>query len=272
LLHLAYYYSSGARTSRFIFLLSLVLPQCPPEKPEDSADTGAPIASPVDADMDGYYGDTDCDAADVLINPGATERCNGADDDCDGAVDEADASDASTWCADTDGDGYGDGGSSSRGCSQPSGSVSDDTDCDDADADAAVYPGATEHRIGADDDGDGEADDGCLLEHCGVISSDESWASYLAHRVTCDVVVEGSASPALTVESHATVEFDSGTGLYVGWDADGALVTATTFGCISFTSSASSPAAGDWDGLHLGPYDQGSVIDCLTVEYAGGDT
>ncbi len=64
------------------------------------------------------------------------------DDDCDGTTDGADASDASTWNADADGDGYGDASSTVVACDQPSGMVTDNTDCDDSNA--ARYPGATE--------------------------------------------------------------------------------------------------------------------------------
>ena len=53
----------------------------------------------------------------------------------------------STYYADTDGDGYGDAGSSVTACSAPTGYVSDDTDCDDTDA--TVYPGAPEIALRA---------------------------------------------------------------------------------------------------------------------------
>jgi len=70
----------------------------------------------------------DCDDSDPLVNPTATELCNGEDDDCDGAVnwDEADA----------DGDAY----------------MICQGDCDDAELE--VYPGAPQ-------DCDGELDNNC---------------------------------------------------------------------------------------------------------------
>ncbi len=99
----------------------------------------------------------DCDDSDEAINPDATEVCDEIDNDCDEQVDEDDASDASTWYADSDSDGYGDAGSTSAACSQPSGYTSDDQDCDDGDAD--VNPGALESCDEVDNDCDGDTDE-----------------------------------------------------------------------------------------------------------------
>ncbi len=129
----------------------------------------------VDYDGDGYGGaglsrdacdqpsnyvadDTDCDDGDASAYPGADELCDGTDNDCDGEVDEDDAIDASTFYADSDGDGYGDASSTDDACSAPSGYVSDDSDCDDGDS--AVNPGATEACDGVDNDCDGSTDEG----------------------------------------------------------------------------------------------------------------
>jgi len=99
----------------------------------------------------------DCDDADSSINPGADELCDGDDNDCDGDTDEDDATDASTWYADDDEDGYGDASDTTTACDQPSGYISDNTDCDDTDADE--YPGADEYCDGDDDDCDGTVDE-----------------------------------------------------------------------------------------------------------------
>ncbi len=106
----------------------------------------------------GYVADnTDCDDGDAAQYPGADERCNGEDDDCDGATDEDEAEDATTWYADSDGDGYGDASSSAQTCTQPSGYTEDDTDCDDTDM--AINPAADELCDGIDNDCDGATDE-----------------------------------------------------------------------------------------------------------------
>ena len=133
----------------------------------------------VDYDGDGYGGvllsmdacdqpgsyvadSSDCDDLDASAHPGGEEICDGVDNDCDGSVDEADASDVSTWYADSDGDGYGGAGLSQDACAQPSGYVADATDCDDAEA--AVNPAASELCNGVDDDCDGSVDEDDALD------------------------------------------------------------------------------------------------------------
>jgi predicted outer membrane repeat protein len=100
---------------------------------------------------------TDCNDASASVKPGGTETCNSVDDDCDGSTDEG-ASDASTWYADTDSDGYGNASSTTASCTKPSGYVADATDCDDTRS--TVSPAGTEACNTLDDDCDGTADDG----------------------------------------------------------------------------------------------------------------
>ena len=107
---------------------------------------------------------TDCNDAAASINPGETEICNSVDDDCDGLTDDddtsLDTSTQSTWYDDSDGDGFGDAGSDTDACAQPSGTVADDSDCDDTDA--SVNPGAQDVCNGDDDNCDGDIDEEAL--------------------------------------------------------------------------------------------------------------
>ena len=130
-----------------------------------------------DADGDGYWVDDyaaqvagaggtpmdipsgyeeDCDDSDSSIHPNASEYCDAVDSDCDGDLDDDDALDTSTWYADADADGYGDGTSSQIACLQPTGFVSDATDCDDTDP--TINLAGTEICDGLDNDCDGLTD------------------------------------------------------------------------------------------------------------------
>jgi len=96
----------------------------------------------------------ECDDTNAAVHPAADEVCDGLDNNCDGITDDDSAVDASTWYADTDGDGYGDAGSTRAACEQPADTVADASDCDDTDPEA--YPGAEElEGDGIDQDCDG---------------------------------------------------------------------------------------------------------------------
>ena len=123
----------------------------------DADGDGDPDYLDTDSDDDGYGDASDCNPIDAAAYTGATEICDGVDNDCDGIVDESDSSDASTWYADSDSDGFGDPGSAVTACTQPRGYVSDDSDCDDSDD--GNNPGATEICDGEDNDCDGTTDE-----------------------------------------------------------------------------------------------------------------
>ncbi|MCB9795588.1 MAG: hypothetical protein H6741_23035 [Alphaproteobacteria bacterium] len=161
---------------RILGLLALALIGCRTDKlPPDSKVSVGDSDAPADIDGDGVTADEDCDDEDPAVYPGAPELCNGLDDDCDGEADE-DATDATTWYEDADGDGYGDSRVAAQACDAPEGYVAAGEDCDDGDA--AYHPGAAEEdcadpndyncdgSVGyADNDGDGypaceECDDG----------------------------------------------------------------------------------------------------------------
>ncbi len=125
----------------------------------DSDGFGDPAVTEQSCDtLSGYVTDsTDCNDGDGAVHPDATEVCDGQDNDCDGTIDENDASDASTWYMDSDGDGFGDADYSLVSCDADDGYVSDATDCDDSDG--AVNPDATEVCDDIDNDCDGTIDE-----------------------------------------------------------------------------------------------------------------
>lgn len=134
------------------------------------------------------------------------------------------------------------------------------------------------------DDGNRDDGDGCswICEredpsmHGGAICSDETWAAADSPHIVADyVLVRGFNDPTLTIEPGSVVKFYPGTGIFVGRDVqtDGALIADGTSGPITFTSNESAPAAGDWLGLmFLDGALPTSVLDNVTVEYAGGAT
>ena len=99
----------------------------------------------------------DCDDRASDVYPGAPEYCGSTDHDCDGAVNEADSVDVSDYYSDADGDGYA-GTYAGAACVAPAGTSFAALDCDDADS--AVSPAAEDVCNDADDDCDGDVDDG----------------------------------------------------------------------------------------------------------------
>jgi len=100
---------------------------------------------------------TDCDDTNAAVNPGAAEICDTVDNNCDGDTDEEDATDATTWYGDMDGDGYGGTWITTTACAQPTGYTSNSDDCDDLES--LSFPGAAELCDGKDNDCDGAVDE-----------------------------------------------------------------------------------------------------------------
>ena len=101
-------------------------------------------------------GGDDCDDSHHAVNPGHAEICDTFDNDCDFLIDEddPDLSDGSDWCADSDGDLFGDPDVMVLACGKPTDFVADCNDCDDSDF--FVNPGVTENPgNGIDDNCDG---------------------------------------------------------------------------------------------------------------------
>ena len=111
----------------------------------------------------------------------------------------------------------------------------------------------------------------------GSVTSNTTWAvADSPITVTGHVTVD--AGVTLTVEPGVTVEFDTGKVL----DINGTLIAqGTSSDKVTFTSSAASPTAGDWQFIRFGDsavsasfdgsgdYLSGSIFQHCTVEYAG---
>ena len=162
---------------------------------QGDCDDGDPDATPesvwwTDADEDGYgnpslnvadcvqppgtvagsfveglvdFDDADCDDTNALINPGATELCDGLDNNCDSLIDPVGTTGQANFYLDVDQDGFGSGTATVLGCDDaiPSGYVTEkdidgdgsaDFDCDDYQA--ARFPGNPEVCDGLDNDCD----------------------------------------------------------------------------------------------------------------------
>jgi hypothetical protein len=176
----------------------------------DDTDACTPITSYSDGDGDGF-GDplsrsedcvvpegnvadsTDCDDGAVDVSPAGLEHCDGRDEDCDGTVDD-DPTDAVTWYADLDIDGYGDPASMAQGCEAPFGSVSNEGDCDDDEP--LAWTGHPEIcGDGVDNDCDGRVGSDCL------ISGEHDLGDVDAHHY--DGVTYGLAGQALAIVDDA---------------------------------------------------------------------
>ncbi len=180
---------------RRLLLPLWLLSACAPASPKENSAGIAPGSTlpEEDADGDGVPASSDCNDLAVDVGPGQTEVCNGIDDNCDGQVDE---NVTSTFYADADGDGFGDGATSVTACTPPPGFVVSATDCDDADP--TSFPGATEtcderdnncdnridegltSTVWRDSDGDGFGDAVSPREVCSAVSG------YVSNASDCD--------------------------------------------------------------------------------------
>ena len=145
-----------------------------------------------DADGDGAAACEDCDDSDATAYEGASETCDEIDNDCDGEIDE-DATDATTFYGDADGDGHGGSLFILEACAAPDGYVTTDTDCDDLDA--SSHPGAQEICDLADNDCDSTIDEG--VENTWYTDADgDGYGDATSSTLACNLP-PGHASNAL---------------------------------------------------------------------------
>lgn len=100
---------------------------------------------------------------------------------------------------------------------------------------------------------------------CGELSADVHWAAAGSpYHVTCDVEVLPDV--VLTVDPGVTVQFDPATELAIRGSLQAVGTDALQ---ITFTSTAASPAAGDWVRIWFTGEHGQSTLEHVIVEYAG---
>lgn len=107
-----------------------------------------------------------------------------------------------------------------------------------------------------------------------TVSRTGTWQKLDAdYSVTGDIKVEGSGSPIVTIEGGATLYMGDGVAFEVGDGSSGGLKTSgSSTSPVLLTSAASSPDAGDWNGVLFGSNTLSSTtLKGIEVEYAGGN-
>ncbi|GDX78606.1 hypothetical protein LBMAG42_04170 [Deltaproteobacteria bacterium] len=212
----------------------------------------------------------DCDEADAAINPGATEVCDSVDNDCDTVVDDGLFVD---WYADSDGDGYGDAGTSTYACSAPTDYVADDTDCDDVEA--TVYPGAPTICGDLLVNDCGGSDTGCELTGGGLITSYDQ-ASWFGITASDNVGVSGAGVGDINGDGNDDILFGANTydptgmvtnagraWLYAGGALSGDTeLSQSTTGYATFSGSSTTNA--DYLGFQVSS--AGSFVGATTAD------
>ncbi len=228
---------------------------CAPLDPTE----GPPAPQYLDADGDGY--------GDPMMEEISCDPLTGYvdnDQDCDD--DEVSINPDTVWYLDGDMDGYGLDSDTLMECLQPAGYAGAGGDCDDADP--AFNPDALDLCDGEDNDCDGEFDEDCTIEWCGLIPDDTVWEAGFVHRITCDVVVSGNGGPVLTIEPGAFVRFDDANQLRVGVAGAGTVIAdGVTF------EHSNLVTPGTWSGIEIGPVADAAEVSSITnstIDHASG--
>ncbi len=118
-----------------------------------------------------------------------------------------------------------------------------------------------------------------IVDHCGTITSNETWKTGVVHRVTCTVGVNQGAT--LTLDSGTIVKFMnpasidvSGDLLATGVVGDPIFLTSykddSVGGDTNGDSNATSPAPGDWLGIRQ-ELNSSASFDHVVISYGGNN-
>ncbi len=106
----------------------------------------------------------------------------------------------------------------------------------------------------------------------GGVSRDQSWLPMdQPYLVSNNLSIQGASAPTLTLTEGVELRFEGEIGIYVGTGTTGDLVVQGGDDGVLMTSAEEAPAPGDWYGLKLGLHSEATVIDGLTLEYAGSN-
>jgi hypothetical protein len=96
-----------------------------------------------------------------------------------------------------------------------------------------------------------------------------TWRKHdVPYWIESTVTVADELSPVLTIEPGVTLKFGMGMGLRTGVTYPGALQAKG----VTFTSSAATSTAGDWQFIWFGGFTAASKLDTCTIEYGGDGT
>lgn len=182
----------------------------------DPATTAVACVAPT-----GFVGnDEDCNDADAMINPAATEVCNGYDDDCDALVDDDDpsAEGLPLWFEDLDGDTFGNSDVFVFACNMPTGYSIDPGDCDDTNAGVNIL--ATEICNGIDDNCDGNIDEDLIFATWYADSDGDGYGDAASTFFTCDPAPVGYVMDATDCNDAAATVYPGATEICDGLDND----------------------------------------------------
>jgi hypothetical protein len=139
----------------------------------------------------------------------------------------------------------------------------------------AVHIGAAYvPTLGAGNTLTGNTKDGIEVDGM-TITETGTWLNHgVPYFVTDDIDIgDATNNPVVTIAAGTTVKLNIQTNIAVGYSSPGGLICDGTAGQITFTSSVSSPSAGDWYGLYFWGNSMSSQCQLKNckIEYGGKD-